>query len=224
MLRKLISIVSYLPDDELVRTVRFNKLKTLLDKCNELFDLPIFILIQNYKPEEIAELQKINNVSLSSNYERLGITGARKKLRETTLAMAFDYFILIDDDGDLHGTKDGAKKYLCTIDEHPGGYANFKNRQLKLFAISKEVYSQVDYYDINPEDGAGFEDTIFIAKCDDKFNDKRFYFNYNIDLYDRSPGACDSCSTWWKPNVNMEPMLKRTRDLIDRKKYRDIEG
>ena len=220
MLSKVITIISYLPDDEEVRKVRFSKLKTLLNKCNEVFDIPIFILIQNYKKEEIEELSEIKNVTLSRNYGKLGITGARKKIREKSLATTpYDYFILIDDDGVLEGTREGGRQYLETIDKHPGGYANFKNRQLKLFAISREVYSKVDYFDINPEDGVGFEDTIFIAKCDDMFREKRFNFDYSIELRDHSPGACDIYSTWWDRSIDMGPMLIRTRDLINKKVY-----
>ena len=134
---------------------------------------------------------------------------------------AYDYFILLDDDGVLEGTREGGRQYLETIEKHPGGYANFKNRQLKLFAISRDVYAKVDYFDINPEDGIGFEDTIFIAKCDDVCHDKRFNFDYNIDLRDRSPGACDRNSTWWNPSIDMGPMLMRTRDLINKKVYKE---
>ena len=213
-LTKLIAIVSYLPDDSVIRNNRFNKLIALIDKCNELFNLPIYILIQNYTDEEIGTVSSKNNVKLSVNYPKLGITGARKQLRLDCLATAYDYFIMLDDDSELEGERPDAVKYLEDIDGHPGCFANFKNRQLKLFAISKEILSAVEYADINPEDGVGFEDTVFIGRCDKYFGDRRFRFR-DSKLRDACLGAKDSDSTWWTPDVPLPEMLKRTRAIVE---------
>ena len=213
MASKLIAIVSYLPDDAALRSRRYTKLIALINRCNELFNLPMYILIQNYTDTEIAEISKKKNVTLSTNYPKLGITGARKQLRLDCINSKYDYFIMLDDDSCLVGEKQDAIKYLQDIDDHPTGFANFKNRQLKLFAISKDILSQVEYMDINPEDRVGFEDTVFIARCDSQCGEYRFRFR-DSNLRDSCLGARDEDSTWWTTDVSLKDMLKRTQEII----------
>lgn len=214
-LSKLIAIVSYLPDDMTIRNNRFTKLIALIDRCNELFNLPIYILIQNYTDSEIETIKSKKNVKVSTNYPRLGITGARKQLRADCISSPYEYFIMLDDDSELEGEKHDADKYLEDIDDHPGCFANFKNRQLKLFAICKEIFTAVEYADINPEDRIGFEDTVFIARCDKYFGERRFRFR-DSKLRDACLGAKDSDSTWWTPDVSLPDMLQKTAEIIDK--------
>ena len=214
-MKKLISIVSYLPDNDDIRMERWAKLKALVDKCNDLFNLPIYILIQNYTDGEIAELSSKRNVTLSPNHPKLGITGARKALRRDCLKTGYGYFIMLDDDSDLIGTPEGGSRYLSEIDMHPSGFANFKNRQLKLFAISKDILAAVDYPDFEPADGVGFEDTVFIARCDNAFKERRFQFPDGIELADLSKGACDAMSTWYIPEKHdLREMLDKTSKMM----------
>lgn len=42
-----IGIISYLPNNQESREVRKNKINNLIDKCNEIFNLPILIVAQN---------------------------------------------------------------------------------------------------------------------------------------------------------------------------------
>ena len=42
-----IGIISYLPDDPKIRAARKEKLKNLIIKCNEIFNLPIIMVAQN---------------------------------------------------------------------------------------------------------------------------------------------------------------------------------
>ena len=213
MLSKLISIVSYLPDDEFVRKARFSKLVALCNKCNELFNLPIYILIQNYKDEEITQLIMMDNVTVSKNYEKLGILGARKKLREDILLKHYDYYIFLDDDSTLEGTKEGAKKYLATINEYKDCWGNFKNMMLKLFACSHTLLEQVEFYDVNPENQEAFEDTLFIQRLIKRFPKQKIYFDYNINLRDTARGVGDPLSTWYTKDTDISKMLKTTNEL-----------
>lgn len=208
MADKVIGIISYLPDDIDVRKARFEKLCKLIETCNQLFGLHIHIIIQNYK-EEIKYLFGYKNVSLSENYTRCGIVGARKKLREWFLKSPYDCLIMLDDDCNIIGTKDAAKQYLSIIDSHPGYYGMFKGSQLKLFAIDKSLIAQVDFDDINPEDGDGFEDTLFVNKLTKKFPKRGFSFYEVRNLKETSVGAGDSLSTWYT-NQDLKNMLLKT--------------
>ena len=48
-MKKCIGIISYLPDNEKVRETRVRRLNKLLHKLDEIFNLPIIIIAQNYQ-------------------------------------------------------------------------------------------------------------------------------------------------------------------------------
>ena len=127
MLSKVIGIISYLPDDKEVREYRKNKLSALIDKAISLFNLPIMIIAQNYSEEDIWDIKNKDNKILIYDYiHKLGITGARKVLREKFLKSSYDYLIMIDDDVELIGNS--SDKYLSQIDENPDCFIeNFKS-------------------------------------------------------------------------------------------------
>ena len=108
----VIGIPSYLPDNKEVREYRFNRLKALINKCNQLFNLPIYIVTQNYKEEKLY-LTGYKNIMLSEDYTPLGIVGARRKLREYFLNSDYDYLIMLDDDIIIYGIS--GKSYLKQI-------------------------------------------------------------------------------------------------------------
>lgn len=115
-------------------------------------------------------------------------------MREKFLDSDFDYIIMLDDDAELIGSKASAKKYLEQIDNHPNSIGIFKELLLKLFAISKTIFSQIDYEDIVVEKGEGFEDLLFIEKCKKKFPSNYFKF-IRYDLDDNSNSINDPYST-----------------------------
>lgn len=208
MASKVIGIISYLPDDVTIRKARFEKLCKLIDTCNQLFNLPIHIIIQNYSGEEI-QLKGYKNVVISDNHTRLGIVGARKKLREWFLSTLYDCLIMLDDDCEIVGTKSGARQYLDMIDSHPGYYGEFKGSQLKLFSIDRVLFSQVDFDDVSPENGEGFEDTLFVNKLQKKFPKRCFSFCGVQNLVETSVGVNDCLSTWYC-GQDLKKMLENT--------------
>lgn len=207
MVTKVLGIISWLPNDE-TRDIRQKKLEELLLKCDSLFNLPIIIIAQNWD----------NTVKTTSNctvfhFDKLGITGARKKLRDIFLESFYDYIIMLDDDAELIGTKPDAQKYLAQIDQHPDSVGIFKKALLKLFAISKHIMQQVEYEDINVEAGEGFEDMIFIEKCKIKFFSNCFVFDrYGLD--DISDSVNDKYSTWWKGQYIKKEIGDKSRKII----------
>lgn len=212
MLTKLIGIISYLPDDEMKRAYRYEQLMWLLLDCYR-FNVPIVIIAQNWREEEINRVK--DKVTLDLN-GKLGITGARKRLREYFLESGYDYLIMLDDDSQIRANDKGIKAYLDEIDEHPGQVGEFRNTLLKLFAISKEIYSQINFRDdINAEDGTGFEDTVFVNDIRKKFKDKVFSFRCRYrGINEVSAFTEDPYSTWYK-NQNLADMLSKTHKLVD---------
>lgn len=187
-----IGIISYFPDNEKIRDVRVKTLLQLLDKCNSCFNIPIFIVAQNYTREDAAKISSIDNVTLFE-YQKLGIVGARKEVRKLFLESEYDYLIMLDDDCIIRGTPKDGRDYLQTIQEHPGGFGAKRKKLLKLLAISKEIYSQVEMCDINPEKNEGFEDSVFYETLHTKFRDKEF--NFTSKITESSNSSTDPNST-----------------------------
>lgn len=181
MISKCIGIISYLPNDLKIREHRKNMLNNLLAQCNKLFNLPIIIIAQNYSHKEIRDVKnKYDNVCVFDYIDKLGITGARKELRNIFLKSDYDYLIMLDDDCKLIG-KSG-DKYLEQIDENPDCFIEFSSTLLKLFAISKYIFSQLDYDNVNPELAEGFEDRVFVNKLRKLFkNNRREFKNTGIE-------------------------------------------
>lgn len=208
-IKKIIGIISWLPNDS-TREIRKKRLEKLIEKCYNLFNINVIIIAQNWKDDVKLDDTKCTVF----HYEKLGIVGARKKLREKFLESEFDYLIMLDDDAELIGTKDGAKKYLEQIDSHPNQFGIFRGTLLKLFAISKYVMSEIDYEDIEVENGEGFEDMLFVEKCKRKFSDNYFTFiRYGLD--DISNSGNDEYSTWYKGQFIKKEMGDKSRKIID---------
>lgn len=201
----LLGIISYLPDDKEVREHRFNDLKWLIHVCNYLFKLPIYIVIQNYTSVEESVLKKCKNVTLSTNYNKLGILQARRTLREYFINSNYNNLVMLDDDCKVVGTIEQAKDYLRQIEENRDCFIEFNDTLLKLFCISKEIFKEVDYDDVNPEKEEGFEDRVFVNKLRNLYKDKRRIFIKN-GLEEYSTSTKDEYSTWYT-NQDINKMI-----------------
>jgi len=209
-MEKVIGIISYLPDDEKVRKARKELLSKLINKCDYLFDIPIFIIAQNWRKADENDICSINCLLYKYN-KPLGIVGARNELRNKFLNSSYDYLIMLDDDSIISG-EDGSK-YLKQIDENPNCFIEFNKTRLKLFAISREIFQKEIFDDINPEDEGGFEDRIFVNKLRVKYPESRKFFN-ETGISENSIATKDTYSTWYK-NQNINKMLNNTLEAID---------
>ena len=211
-----IGIISYLPDNSSVREVRRRKMLQLIDTCNKLFNLPILIVAQNWKDTDIKSYSPIYNTSNCQVFKYakpLGIIGARNELRKKFLESDYDYVILLDDDSSISGGKEGADFYLEQIKAHPDQFGIFNGTLLKLFAISKEVFKQIDFGSGKVEDGDYFEDILFVETLKKKFKDKMFEF-VKAGLNERSNNYNDPDSTWYHGQFNKHLMGDNTRELL----------
>lgn len=188
-----IGIISYLPDESSDRNVRLSRLHSLLIKCDSIFKKDIVIIAQNWHDVTLPKLQH-TNITIYKYPNKLGITGARIKLREKFLASKYDYLIMLDDDADVKGTELDGLLYLQQIEAHPGMYGVFKELLLKFFAISKEMYSKIEFPKLEAEKGEIFEDMYLIMALNKKYPDKKYVFKRN-GLDDISNSGSDKYST-----------------------------
>ena len=207
-MNNLIGIISYLPDAARIREHRLQCLCNLIGQCNYLFRLPIYIVIQNYNDDEIKQLRQYKNVVLSQNYSKCGIVGARKKLREYFINSNYTNLIMLDDDCVISGGITQAQEYKKQIEDNPNCFIEFNSTLLKLFCISRELFKEIDYDDVNPELEEGFEDRIFVNKLRKLYPEKRRLFKHGLQEY--SISCKDEYSTWYK-NQNIEKMLEKTK-------------
>lgn len=208
---KCIGIISYFPDNN-TRKIRLEKLNRLITKCDELFNLPIIIIAQNWKDDELSS--HINSDIVIYSYSKpLTITGARRELRRRFLELGYDYLIMLDDDISLSGTKPAADRYLKQIDEHPKMFGTFKQLTLQLFAISKEVFAVIDYPDGTPENADFFEDMWLIMALKKLYPDKFFSF-VKGGLDPAGNAANDENSTWYHKQFNKHSIGDKTRAMI----------
>ena len=208
-MNKAIGIISYLPDDEKKRKIREEKINNLIRTCDEFFDLPIIIIAQNWKDFEISCHQYL----IYKFNKPLGIVGARKALREVFLQSEYDYLIMLDDDCNVIGSKEGADNYLKEIDQHPGMFGVFYGTLLKLFAISKEVFALQDYGDGKVEDGDFFEDILFVNTLEKKYPNKKFCFS-KYKLGEKSNNFNDENSTWFYGQFDKHKIGDKTRTML----------
>ena len=213
MLSKVIGIISYLPDNDNIRQNRKVKLDKLIADCNRLFNLPIMLIAQNYREDELwYYINKYKNIILFYYPNKLGITGARKELRKRFLASEYEYLIMLDDDIELIGNS--GKEYLNQIDSNPNCFIENNKSRLQLFAISKYILSKHEFNDIEAERGEGFEDRIFFYTLCKKFPEAHKKFR-NTGVIEKAIATGDANSTWYK-NQDLKSMLQKTTDLIDK--------
>lgn len=210
--KKIIGIISYLPNAEATRLYRKNKLDILLSQCNKLFDLPIIIIAQNYSDEDVLFfIKKYKNLFIYQYKDKLGITGARKELRKKFIDSDYDYLIMLDDDITLLG--DSGQEYLKQIDDNPDCFIENHRSRLQLFAISKTIFKEHDFDDIEAERGEGFEDRIFFYTLCKKFPEAHKQFK-NTGIDERALATKDPNSTWYK-GQNLKEMLEKTNKKIE---------
>lgn len=210
-LRKVFGVVSYIPDVEPARSLRIERLDRLFKQIHDLFgDVNWLIIAQNWKNYEVPSFVK--NVDVRK-FPKLGILNARKKLREEFLKTNFDYLIMMDDDcivetiGPLI-----AQAYMDELNMHPNGFVflQYDAAQLNLCAISKYVYQREPMVDIDPQNGEGYEDTVFSNLLRYKYRDLSFDTIHGIKCTQFQNRNEKAPSTWANSGINHSLLWMRT--------------
>ena len=153
-----IGIISYLLDGETGKE-RFGRLTELVKSCHRLFDgAEIIIIAQNWKNADIKGATVLR-------YDKLGITQARKALREVFLTKRTAvWLICFDDDNILEGSTEDGKAFLRFLGNAPdGSYLTHKREEFKLCALSRKLLEKVEIPSLEPEKFEGYEDMAFFG-------------------------------------------------------------
>ena len=203
-----IGIVSYLPESKIWEE-RLAAINSLLTDCSHYFpNIDIIIIAQNYK--DYIPKSENNKIILYNYKEKLGILGARKKLREIFINSDYDYLIMFDDDTHILGPI--KNNFIETLENNPDKFVCFDwdRGQLWLFAISKSLFKRIEYPESDPELGGVFEDIYLSRIC--KYLCPEYIDSSKINI-NRVQSRINS--TWWDDKIyNIRTMVKNTENLI----------
>lgn len=211
-MKKVFGIISWFPDDPIYRKQRLDRLNKTFKHLINLFgeDIEFLIIAQNWQDYQVPDF--IKN-TLIYKFDKLGILGARKMLREKFLESEYDYLIMCDDDIVLKPQlENAAKKYLEELDKYPEGFSFLKyGWSLTFCAISKWIYEKVPMVDVDPEKNEGYEDMVFPLLLHYKYPEKEFktsqFFTF---LQNTKEYKVNHKSTWMIQGIKYNELQLKT--------------
>jgi len=228
-------IVSYFPWGQPERKERQDRLDRLVGQLSSLWpDVPIIIIAQQWKFYNLNG--KCKNKVFRYDFGKLGIMGARNKLREKFLESDFDYLIMFDDDAILQcDTKDANVAYMNELDKHPNGfcfidgngsskYTKYNDSQLNLCAISRYIYEREPLPNVDPQKSEGFEDRIWSTLLHFKYADMEFKAPSTIRCIHFKNANETAPSTWSNERkYEWRKMRRNTTEIEDYiSKYHEV--
>lgn len=215
-MKKVFGIVSWFPDVEPHRSQRLNRLNQTFKHLIDLFgaDIEFLIIAQNWKDYQVPDFVKHTAIH---KFDKLGILGARKMLREKFLASKYDYLIMCDDDIVLEQkVKDAPKKYLAELDNHPHGFSFIKyGWSLTFCAISRFIYEKEPMVDVDPEKNEGYEDVVFPRLLYYKYPQYEFKTNNLFKfLQNTKEYSKNHKSTWMVSGIEYDEIQMKTEIYV----------
>ena len=216
MLKKCFGIISWFPDAEEHREQRLERLNHTFKHLTDLFgtNIEFLIIAQNWKDYKVPEFIKHTTIH---KFDKLGILGARKMLREKFLESKYDYLIMCDDDIVLEQkVVDAPKKYLAELDKHPNGFSFIKyGWSLTFCAISRFIYSKEDMVDVDPENNEGYEDVVFPRLLYYKYPKYEFKTNHLFNfLQNTGKYQKNHKSTWMVSGIEYNEIQLKTEAYV----------
>ena len=196
-------IISYVSSTDDARAQKFTELVNTLD---EWFDLPILVMARDWATHKMPESKNLHVYYI----DQPGICTARKALRTVALLTEYNFFIMLDDDVTLNGSKEGAQLYLEQAKKYQHGFiVNPIIPMLKLFGVSREIFEAVEYAPFTnsypPEPGRylGFEDAAYVGECLTRFPDRA---GFAVGVYDDTDLKGFSLNSTWL-NADVKPYV-----------------
>lgn len=166
----MIGIISYLPNDEIVRNVRYWKFRGLLEELKKVFpNEKIVVIAQNYTD---AEVEQIDAQIDMRRYDKLGVIGARNTLRQIFLESTEEYIILYDDDSEIKCNCDNAgQQFIECLKTNKYGWVSDKTHNLKNVGLRRSIVQNIAHRTVNnePDDYYFFCDLVEYLNMSDNW-------------------------------------------------------
>ena len=204
-MKKCFGFISWFPDDETKRKARIDRLNKAFKQIHDLWgdDAEFLVVAQNWKDYKVPSF--IKHIQIF-RYDKLGILGARKKLREHFLKTNYDYLIMCDDDIVLEKkVPEAIDRFNKMLEKYPQGYwFAIYGWSLSFCAVSRWIYEREEMVDVDPEKGEGYEDTVFPNLLHYKYpKNEIFFWDLKFVQY-RAEYHKDHKSTWCSAGKNVD--------------------
>lgn len=237
-----IGIVSYLPKDLKNRPLRIERLNRLLCQINDFWPYAdILIIAQNWK--DFKPVPVANKIIKYSFEDGIGILKARNTLRTEFLKLDYDYIILFDDDAIISGTRIAAENLVKIMIQKANGfgfvkggtnaYCPYADSQLNLAVVSRKIFAEVPFPDLDPQKEEGYEDRVFSTLLHNKYADDEFDIPSELKCIHFLNSAEVAKSTWVETRcydylfmhwvtTKVEEEIYLTKQLPDLSKYKKL--
>ena len=216
MLKKCFGIISWFPDEPEHRKQRLERLNQTFKHLTDLFgtDIKFLIIAQNWQDYQVPEFV---THTIIHKFDKLGILGARKMLREKFLETDYDYLIMCDDDIVLKAeVEDAPQKYMEELDKHPKGFSYVRyGWSLTFCAVSKYIYNQEPMCDVDPEKNEGYEDMVFPLLLHYKYSKNEFKTSHLFSFHQHEAKFRENHkSTWMGKGIEYNDIHAKTQWYI----------
>lgn len=231
-MKLIIGIVSYVPGKQPARKQRIERLKRLIQQCQDLWpDIEMYIYAQNWTDKLETNVKKIHNhIHCKRIKDKVGILAARKALRKWLLSTSADQFMLFDDDAIIQTENNSHIELLKIIEQNPQGWTfqladephslnPFADSQLNLCVLSRYIFEQEDFPNFDPEKSEAFEDRLFSMEIYCKYPTLRYDLPNGIKcIHFKNPNE-KAPSTWAKEKEYKWNFMRENTKLLEERLF-----
>ena len=178
----VIGIISYLPDNPELRSNRLDKHKRQLELFKTL-NVPIFIVAQNYKQEELTNIPNINYYVTEKG---IGPANARNILLQTFYNSQEDYMMLCDDDivfYEYYGIRDFFNELITNPNKFIDDLDYIRGVMASKVPFKQTVYDQrlnLTHYVFEDRDTIGTTALAIVKNFKKYYNKEIYYEDLNV--------------------------------------------
>lgn len=178
----VIGIISYLPDNPELRSNRLDKHKRQLELFKTL-NVPIFIVAQNYRQEELSNIPNINYYVTEKG---IGPANARNILLQTFYNSQEDYMMLCDDDivfYEYYGIRDFFNELITTPNKFINDLDYIRGVMASKVPFKQTVYDQrlnLTHYVFEDRDTIGTTALAIVKNFKKYYNKEIYYEDLNV--------------------------------------------
>ena len=180
----MLGVISYLPDDEQVRSVRWKTTKKCIQNLLQVAEWvckPLNIVITNWRKKEEDEIQKLVEGSYGVLFttipmEHRGAAVSRNALLKMFYASGYDYLLICDDDAHIYPHYN-LEKFFQDLNLHPEDFL-----REKLFHICAHLANSAPFKEKNMKDPDFCSNWVFTAGGDHAGRCPQIFANFKQEL------------------------------------------